>query len=223
MRGRRPRRSPVARVWFNCQILPADANPARLAALLDWSGGHPASRAYFKTASHRDGSMLSLVADVPADDVTTDRFPRVIDGLFVMAHDTMYLWGPKLNEPLAKVAAKPAVTAKDLVGSWAGKVFRDGEKVGEYAVTLEADGFAMATRANTTVANPTMQLLTGKYAVADGKLTTRMSAPPAAAVEENVYDVDLKGDAMTLTMKSGKAVLEIKLTRGKQPAPRPEP
>jgi internalin A len=98
---------PVVRVWFNCQLLPDDVDAGRLRAMLDWSGGHGVSRAFFKTAHRKDGTMLSLVVEAPPEDATEERFPKVIDGLLLMAYDTSYLWGGKLSEPLPKAAAKP--------------------------------------------------------------------------------------------------------------------
>ncbi|WP_020472001.1 hypothetical protein [Zavarzinella formosa] len=203
--------APVARIWFNCQVMPADADQGRLLALLNWSGGHNSSRAFFKTAPHREGTMLSLVAEASAEDVTPERLPRVIDGLLLMAFETSHIWGGKLNQPLAKTPAKSAVSGKDIVGDWAGDVLIEGKKVGQYAATFGADGFVLISRAKTGSEKADFQLLTGEYAVADGRLTLKLMK----VEKPDVYEIDLSGKTLTLTMTVEKSVIKIQMNRSK--------
>jgi len=218
--------APAMRIWFNCQVLPPDADAGRLRDMLDWSGGHSVSRGYFKTAPHNGGTMLSLVVEVPPDDVTEERLPRVVDALMLMAHETRHLWAGKLNEPTARAAAKPAAkpsaTVADLVGMWGGKVFADDKKVGEYAVTFReggpTGGFLLVSRANTTGEGPSMQMLSGGYSIVDGRLQLKMiTKDKTDGFDVDLFDVELDGKAMTLTMKQGESLLKMLATR-KPPA-----
>ena len=201
----------MVRIWFNCQLMTEKANPDRLRSLIDWSGGHDVSRAYFKTANHKEGKMLSLVVDVPAEDVTADRFTRVMDALLLMAFDTSGIWGD-LDKPLVTTPAKPAIAEKDILGAWSGKVILDDKEVGQYSVTFSEGGFLLVSRANTTVEKPQLDINTGGFKIVNGQLVISMDK---SAVKEEVYDINLNGKKLTLTMKQNKSVLKLDLTSSK--------
>ena len=207
----KPNQSTMARVWFNCQLLPKDADAGRLRSMMTWNGGHGDSRGYFSLAKHKDGEMLSLIVDVPAAEVTEKGMPVAIFNLYQMAWDTSGLWGGKLNEPVAKVekkAEKPGLTDKAVAGMWNGNVYFDGEKVGEYSATFEG-GQVIVSRANTTLKNPTIDMLVGTYKVEGNKLSCDFEKTK----EPFVYEVEIDGGKMVLTQRQGKSVLKIDLKK----------
>lgn len=92
----------VVRVFFPCQAVPADPNPAKLQRLLEASGTFTKSGAYFLIGGAGKERMLYLVADVTTDELDAGRMQREVEGLLAAADDAMPLWGSKLTDPPAK-------------------------------------------------------------------------------------------------------------------------
>ncbi len=209
--------APMARIWFNCQLLPKDVDAGRLRAMMTWNGGHGDSRGYFSLAKVKDGEMLSLIVDVPAADVTEKGMQTAIFDLYQMAWDTSGLWGGKLNEPLAKVEKKTDKTAladESLLGMWKGKLILDGENVGECSAKFEK-GWVTMSRVNTTVNEPKLQILTGSYEIEGSRLKCSFidgNKSKEPLVEE--YEIELDGKNLTL-IQGVKSVLKIELKKSK--------
>ncbi len=222
---RLPGQSDMVRLWFNCGQIPEKVNPEKLAKMLEWNGGHETSRAYFKTGPASNGFLLSIVVDVPLTDVEEDRFSKVVDHMLKFAYDTMPIWGAT-GEPLA--INKPSLTIQDLAGQWTGDVKLNGDKVGEWAAQIKADGFIVVSRANTQVANPTVEMLTGTARIEDGllKITyfgkaeaaqsfevtlVRANAPASPPPSASAPARNMEKAKLTLSMKNGNDELRFEL------------
>ena len=96
-------RPTVARIFFPCKAVPADAHPERLADLMNMNGVIADSPAYFIISGSGKDRMLTLVTEMPADGLDRDTLVAEIKGLFRAAERTMTdLWGGDLSKPPAK-------------------------------------------------------------------------------------------------------------------------
>jgi hypothetical protein len=212
----KPDQSYALRLWFNCGELAEGYNPDTLLKLMEWNGAGKDSRAFFKLVPSGNAKSIYIVLDVPLADATKENIGLVISHYFDFAHETSHLWGALKTKPVPMkeqpIPSKDeaAVVIADLAGKWHGDVELDGEKVGEWAMTIEKDGFVLVSRVNTKATDPKVQILTGTGSINDkGQLVMELMN----IEDKQVYDVKLDGKKLTLSMTAGTRTLEFKLKK----------
>ena len=98
----RASRQPVVRIYFPCQLMPADANEERMQDLMEWGGVMKNSQAYFVVGGKGTNRMLYLVTEISTEKLTTAKLKEDINVLCEAATETSHVWSAKLNTPLAK-------------------------------------------------------------------------------------------------------------------------
>ncbi|MEZ6130483.1 MAG: hypothetical protein R3C59_17495 [Planctomycetaceae bacterium] len=212
----RPGQAAMGRVWFECADLAPDVSSNDLHELLLKSAGHDQTRAYFKTyLMDKNIRRLALVLDVASEDVTAERFPVVINGLFQFAYDTSSLWGRLKASPAKPAAEMPAksklpdVTLQQLAGMWKGDRKLNGKKNGEWVMQLAADGFLLLSRVDLTVADPKVNVLVGNAKVQGAILTLNFDT----GQPEETYEVTLQEGGFVLTTGTEEQTTTIDLKR----------
>ena len=205
----KPGHSDLARLWFNCGQMPKNPNSDRMAKMLEWNGSHPTSGAYFKIGPGSQGVQLSIVVDMPMSDVIEDKFVKVVDHMLQFAYDTMSIWAAP-GDPLA-TATRPVPSIQDLVGNWSGNVMDEDQKIGEWSVRIEEDGFVVLSRVNLQAAMPTVKMATGTARIEGNDLWIRFAGN---SNQEEVYGLKHEENSLTLFDVVSKAVqLRIELKR----------
>jgi hypothetical protein len=202
------------RLYFSCQSLPMEVNSDRFKAMMNWSGDHAGTTAFFKTIGNGKTEQLYIVADYPTETAANLDWRKEVNAMFVMADETLYLWGSDLSLPVTKKQTKeesPKETPKakeeaklNINGGWDGRVFVDDKEVGQYSMQF-MDGIIISSRARYKDSN--IQMLTGTYTLDGDQLTIEYKDE-----KPETLTAVMDGKTLVLVTKNG-TVIKMKKSR----------
>jgi hypothetical protein len=204
---RKPGQSDIVRLWFNCGEMPAKPNAERMLKMLEWNGSHASSAAYFKSGPGSNGVQLSIIVDVPLNDVVPGKFEKAVEHMLAFAYETKAIWGAP-GDPLSTNTRKH-VTLEAISGHWSGVATKHetehsqwSEEVGQWSAKIEADGFIVVSRVDTREVNRKVKVSTGTAWIEDDNLIIKFID---GTKREEHYQLTLTENALTLTDQVSKS------------------
>lgn len=213
----KPGQTDIVRLWFSCGEMPAKPNADRMLKMLEWNGSHASSGAYFKSGPGSNGVQLSIIVDVPVNDLVDGKFEKAVEHLLEFAYDTISIWDEP-GKPL-RSAESEQVTLESIAGQWSGVATQyemEGqwsEEVGEWSAKIESDGFIVLSRVNTKDANPKVEVKTGIARIEGKELIIKY--PAGTNQSEEVYHLSFRRDTLTLHICTSK-VYALKIVLNKR-------
>ncbi len=203
-------RSPLVRILFPCQTMPAEANAARLEAILAMNGAIKDSSAYFLIGGNGKNRMLYLVSEVSSEGLTAGGLETELKELFRAGERSMGLWSTDLSKPLAKKEEPKAERdwKSELAGAW---VCTDGVFDGVWSMTFADDGSAAVGVYVGGVKPENLVVRSGKFLVHSDSVKGDFLDVTSKDGKMHTFRIELNGDTLSCTSyDNGTVTKELK-------------